>query len=45
MMRQAGTRFDSNIGVFAMNWTFSSSPTLYEGKLYMQVLQRDSIGK
>ncbi len=28
-------------GEFAMNWTFSSSPTLYEGKLYMQVLQRD----
>jgi outer membrane protein assembly factor BamB len=28
-------------GEFAMNWTFSSSPTLYDGKLYMQVLQRD----
>jgi len=28
-------------GDFAMNWTFSSSPTLYEGKLYQQVLQRD----
>lgn len=24
-----------------MNWTFSSSPTLYDGKLYLQVLQRD----
>ncbi len=28
-------------GTFAFLWTFSSSPTLFEGKLYMQVLQRD----
>jgi outer membrane protein assembly factor BamB len=28
-------------GPFAFNWTFSSSPLLYEGKLYLQVLQRD----
>ncbi|MDB6130913.1 MAG: hypothetical protein JWM04_2020, partial [Verrucomicrobiales bacterium] len=28
-------------GDFAFQWTFSSSPTLYEGKLYLQVLQRD----
>ncbi len=28
-------------GTFAFNWTFSSSPLLYEGKLYLQVLQRD----
>ncbi|MEW6303844.1 MAG: PQQ-binding-like beta-propeller repeat protein [Verrucomicrobiota bacterium] len=28
-------------GPFAFNWTFSTSPLLYEGKLYMQVLQRD----
>ncbi|MDX1565597.1 MAG: PQQ-binding-like beta-propeller repeat protein [Phycisphaeraceae bacterium] len=28
-------------GDFAFQWTFSSSPTLHQGKLYMQVLQRD----
>jgi outer membrane protein assembly factor BamB len=28
-------------GAFAFNWTFSSSPLLYGGKLYLQVLQRD----
>lgn len=28
-------------GPFAFNWTFSTSPLLYGGKLYMQVLQRD----
>ncbi len=28
-------------GEFAFLWTFSSSPTLYDGKLYIQVLQRD----
>src|SRR5205814_3184239 len=28
-------------GEFAFNWTFSTSPLLYQGKLYMQVLQRD----
>ncbi len=28
-------------GPFAFLWTFSSSPLLYEGKLYFQVLQRD----
>lgn len=28
-------------GSFAFLWTFSSSPLLYEGKLYLQVLQRD----
>ncbi len=28
-------------GVFAFGWTFSSSPTLFGGKLYIQVLQRD----
>jgi outer membrane protein assembly factor BamB len=30
-----------NIGPFAFMWTFSSSPLLYEDKLYMQILQRD----
>jgi outer membrane protein assembly factor BamB len=28
-------------GVFAFQWTFSSSPTIVDGKLYLQVLQRD----
>lgn len=28
-------------GPFAFMWTFSSSPLLYNGKLYVQVLQRD----
>ncbi|MCB1087075.1 MAG: PQQ-binding-like beta-propeller repeat protein [Verrucomicrobiae bacterium] len=29
-------------GSFAFQWTFSSSPLLYHGTLYLQVLQRDS---
>ncbi len=28
-------------GDFAFQWTFSSSPLLHEGKLYMQILQRN----
>ncbi len=28
-------------GEFAFGWTFSSSPLLWDGKLYLQVLQRD----
>ncbi len=28
-------------GPFAFLWTFSSSPLLYQGRLYLQVLQRD----
>lgn len=28
-------------GDFAFQWTFSSSPLLYDGKLYLQILQRD----
>jgi len=28
-------------GAFAFLWTFSSSPLLFDGKLYLQVLQRD----
>jgi len=28
-------------GEFAFNWTFASSPTLFNGRLYVQVLQRD----
>lgn len=30
-------------GDFAFLWTFSSSPLLYEGKLFLQVLQRDTV--
>ncbi len=29
-------------GPFAFLWTFSSSPLLYDGKLFLQVLQRDT---
>jgi outer membrane protein assembly factor BamB len=44
------TRWRRNIqndyGTFACQWTFSSSPTLYDGKLYLPVLQRDvAVGK
>jgi outer membrane protein assembly factor BamB len=28
-------------GPFAFQWTFASSPLLYDGRLYLQVLQRD----
>jgi outer membrane protein assembly factor BamB len=28
-------------GQFAFQWTFGASPTIYRGKLYMEVLQRD----
>ncbi len=28
-------------GPFAFLWTFAASPTIYDGKLYIQVLQRD----
>ena len=42
----AGRRlWDRNLhedyGPFAFQWTYASSPTLYEGRLYIQVLQRD----
>lgn len=30
-------------GDFAFLWTFSSSPLLYDGKLFLQVLQRDTV--
>ncbi len=32
---------EKDYGPFAFLWTFSSSPLLYEGRLYFQVLQRD----
>jgi len=31
----------TDYGTFAFLWTFASSPTLFGGKLYVQVLQRD----
>ncbi len=34
-------QIQKEFGDFAFNWTFSTSPQLWEGKLYMQVLQRD----
>ncbi len=33
--------WERNLGPFAFQWTFSSSPLLQEGQLIMQVLQRD----
>jgi outer membrane protein assembly factor BamB len=33
-------KWSKNIGPFAFGWTFSTSPLLFDGKLYMQVLQR-----
>jgi outer membrane protein assembly factor BamB len=46
---QGNTLWTRNIqkdyGDFCFNWTFGSSPQLFEGKLYFQVLQRDlSVG-
>lgn len=32
---------EDDYGAFAFQWTFSSSPQLHEGKLYLQVLQRN----
>lgn len=40
--RQVWTRnIQKDYGDFAFQWTFSTSPVLYEGRLYLQVLQRD----
>jgi outer membrane protein assembly factor BamB len=30
-----------NVGPFAFMWTFGASPVLYDGKLYVQILQRN----
>lgn len=42
---EGGRRWARNIqkdyGAFAFLWTFSSSPTLFDGRLYLPVLQRD----
>lgn len=32
----------ADYGEFAFNWTFSSTPVLWKGKLFLQVLQRDT---
>ena len=34
-------KWEKNIGPFAFGWTFSTSPVVHNGRLYMQVLQRD----
>lgn len=36
-----GRNIQKDYGEFAFLWTFASSPLLYGGKLYVQVLQRD----
>ena len=35
------TNLQKEHGDFSFQWTFSASPTLYEGGLYMPILQRD----
>jgi outer membrane protein assembly factor BamB len=39
--RQWKRNIQDDYGPFAFLWTFGSSPTLFDGKLYVQVLQRD----
>jgi outer membrane protein assembly factor BamB len=39
--RQWQRNIQEDFGTFAFLWTFASSPLLYDGKLYVQVLQRD----
>ncbi|MHC4407335.1 MAG: outer membrane protein assembly factor BamB family protein [Planctomycetota bacterium] len=39
--RRWARNIQDDYGTFAFLWTFSSSPTLFGGKLYVQVLQRD----
>ncbi len=39
--RRWARNVQKDYGPFAFFWTFSSSPLLYDGKLYLQVLQRD----
>ena len=36
---------EKEFGEFAFQWTFSSSPVLHEGKVFLQVLQRDQPAK
>lgn len=39
--RRWARNIQEDYGPFAFGWTFSSSPLLFGGKLYLQVLQRD----
>lgn len=39
--RQWARNIQDDYGPFAFLWTFASSPLLFDGKLYLQVLQRD----
>jgi len=39
--RQWARNLHDDYGEFAFNWTFASSPTLFNDRLYVQVLQRD----
>lgn len=39
--RQWARNIQDDYGTFAFLWTFASSPLLMDGKLYLQVLQRD----
>jgi len=39
--RQWARNIHNDYGPFAFGWTFGSSPTLFNGRLYLQVLQRD----
>jgi outer membrane protein assembly factor BamB len=39
----AGSKqWQKNVGPFAFQWTFSTSPVIYDGKLFLQILQRDT---
>ena len=40
--RQWARNIQKEYGDFAFMWTFSSSPQLYAGKLYLQILQRNT---
>jgi len=39
--REWARNIHDDYGPFAFLWTFGSSPTLFDGRLYVQVLQRD----
>jgi len=39
--RRWARNLHKDYGPFAFQWTFASSPTLFNGKLYVQILQRD----
>ena len=39
--RRWARNIQKDYGTFAFQWTFSSSPLLWEGRLYLPVLQRD----